>query len=85
MFRRLPNQCGRIQQIVERLRVKGAMTPEKAMTSQELGLPPRFDEVMDRCLGQLGLFVKVGDKYYLSEERLKAVPERIASRRIGAP
>jgi hypothetical protein len=55
------------------------------MTSQELGLPPRFDKAMDRRLGQLGLFVKVGNKYYLSEERLKTVQDRIASRRGGAP
>ncbi len=85
MFRRQPNQRGRILQIVERFRAKEATTPEKAMTSEELGLPPRFDEAMDRRLGQLGLFVKVGDKYYLSEDRLKAIQDRISSRRNGTP
>jgi hypothetical protein len=39
---------------------------------------------MDRRLGQLGLLVKVGDKYYLSEDRLKAIQDRISSRKNGA-
>jgi len=85
MFRRRQGRRGRIAQGVERFREKGATTPEKAMTSQELGLPPRFDEAMDRRLGQLGIFVKVGDKYYLSEERLKAVRDRFASMGEGTP
>jgi len=81
MFRRRPDRRGRVAQIVEVFRAKGATSPEKAMTSQELGLPPRFDEAMNRRLGQTGIFVKVGDRYYLSEERLKEVQERLSERR----
>ena len=65
-----------LHQIIERFRQKGAITPEKAMTLQELGLPARFEEAMHRRLGQLGIFVEVNGKYYLNEERLKQIQER---------
>ena len=54
------------------------MSPEKAMTAEELGLPKEFKERMKRRLGQLGIFVEVDGKYYLSEERLKEVKGKIA-------
>ncbi|MGP8125117.1 MAG: hypothetical protein ACLQEQ_04510 [Nitrososphaerales archaeon] len=60
----------RIQEIVARFREKGATNPEKAMTAQELGLPPRFEEAMKRRLGATGIFVEVGGRYYLDEARL---------------
>ncbi|HVB95847.1 MAG TPA: hypothetical protein VND41_04515 [Nitrososphaerales archaeon] len=60
-----------IQGIIARFREKGATSPEKAMTSQELGLPPRFEEAMKRRLGATGVFVDVGGKYYLDEAKLK--------------
>jgi len=56
-------------------RTKGATSPEKAMTAQELGLPPRFEEAMRRRLGATGIFVEVRGKYYLDEARLKQVEE----------
>jgi len=66
--------------IVEKFRQKGAVNPEKAMTVEELGLPPRFQEAMTRRLGRLGVFVEVNGKYYLSEERLKQVEEMRSAR-----
>jgi uncharacterized membrane protein len=69
-----------IQGIVARFRENGATSPEKAMTAQELGLPPRFEEAMKRRLGTTGIFVEVGGKYYLDEARLKRVQEE---RRAG--
>jgi len=66
----------RLHAIIERFRQKGATSPEKAMTVQELGLPPRFEEAMHRRLGQLGIFVEVNGKYYLSEERIKQIQEQ---------
>ncbi len=69
-----------IQGIVARFREKGATSPEKAMTAQELGLPPRFEEAMKRRLGATGIFVEVGGKYYLDEAKLKQVQEE---RRAG--
>jgi hypothetical protein len=66
----------RLYEVVEIFRQKGATSPDKVMTVQELGLPPRFEEAMHRRLGQLGIFVEVNGKYYLSEERLKQVEEQ---------
>ena len=57
------------------------MGPEKALTAEELGLPAEFKERMKRRLGQLGVFVEVDGKYYLSEERLKEVKNKIEERR----
>jgi len=68
----------RLQQIIETFRQKGAVSPEKALTLQELGLPPRFEEAMHRRLGQSGIFVETNGKYYLNEERLKQIQEQRA-------
>ena len=48
--------------LVARFREKGATSPEKAMTAQELGLPPRFEDAMKRRLGATGIFVETGGK-----------------------
>jgi len=68
-----------IQGIIARFREKGATTPDKAMTAQELGLPPRFEEAMKRRLGASGIFVEVSGKYYLDEAKLKQVQEERSS------
>jgi hypothetical protein len=75
MFR--PPGGGRrvIHEIVAKFREKGATSPEKAMTAQELGLPPRFEEAMHRRLGTTGIFVDAGGKYYLDEAKLKQVQD----------
>jgi len=65
-----------IQGIVARFREKGATSPERAMTAQELGLPPRFEEAMKRRLGATGIFVEVNGKYYLDEAKLQQVQEQ---------
>jgi hypothetical protein len=70
---------GRLQAVLQRFREKGATSPEKAMTVQELGLPPQFQEAMHRRLGQTGIIVEVNGKYYLSEEKLKVFKDRIAN------
>jgi ABC-type multidrug transport system fused ATPase/permease subunit len=69
--------------IVEKFRQKGALSPDKAMTPEELSLPLRFEEAMKRRLGRSGVFVEVNGKYYLSEERLKQI-EEMRSARGGA-
>jgi hypothetical protein len=66
----------RIMEVVEKFREKGALSPEKALTAQELGLPPRFEQAMHRRLGQLRIFVEVNGKYYLDEERLRQIQEQ---------
>lgn len=65
----------RIQEIVSRFREKGATSLEKAMTAQELGLPPRFEEAMRRRLGATGIFVEAGGKYCLDEARLQQIEQ----------
>ena len=82
MFRRREEIHKRISEIVAKFREKGALSPEKAMAPEELGLPPRFKDAMQRRLGRTGIFVEVNGKYYLSEQRLKEVQERISSRRF---
>jgi hypothetical protein len=74
----------RLQGIIERFRQRGATSLEKAMTIQELGLPPRFEEAMHRRLGQTGIFVEVNGKYYLNEERLKQIQEQRAKAGAGS-
>jgi len=71
----------RLLEVIERFSQKGATSPDKAMTIEELGLPPKFKEAIERRLGRLGVFVEVDGKYYLSEERLKEIKERLAARR----
>jgi hypothetical protein len=70
----------RFMEVVEKFREKGALSPRKAMTVQELGLPPWFEQAMHRRLGQLGIFVEVDGKYYLDEERLRQVQEFLRKR-----
>jgi hypothetical protein len=76
VFRGQGGGRGRLQGLVARFREKGATSPEKAMTAQELGLPPRFEEAMKRRLGTTGIFVQVGGKYYLDEVRLQQVQQQ---------
>ena len=76
MYQNREQMRQRLQALIQTFRQKGATSPEKAMTIQELGLPPRFEEAMHRRLGQTGIFVEVNGKYYLSEERLKQFQEQ---------
>jgi DNA-binding PadR family transcriptional regulator len=65
---------------VEKFRQKGAVTPEKAMSIEELGLSPKFKTFLKRSPRLLGVFVKVDNKYYLSEERLKEIEKQLSVR-----
>ncbi|MEM2342125.1 MAG: hypothetical protein QXX94_06270 [Candidatus Bathyarchaeia archaeon] len=71
----------RLMEVVERFRERGATSPERALTVQELGLPPYFERAMRGWLGRLGIFVKVDGRYYLDEDRLRRLQERFS--RIG--
>jgi len=78
MFRDREQMRQRFQEIVEKFRQKGATSPDKAITLQELDLPPRFEQAMHRRLGRSGIFVEINGKYYLNEERLKQIQEQRA-------
>ncbi len=67
-------------EVVEKFREKGALSPEKALTAQELGLPQWFEQAMHRRLGRLRIFVEVNGKYYLDEERFRQVQEFLRKR-----
>ncbi len=68
-------------ELIEKFREKGATNPDKAMTLEELGLPPRFKYLMHGRLGKLDIFVEKDGKYYLSEERLMQLRERASTTR----
>jgi hypothetical protein len=70
----------RLQEVIAIFGEKGATSPERAMTAQELGLPPRFEEVMKWHLVRRGLFVKVGGKYYMDEARLQKLEVKWGTR-----
>jgi hypothetical protein len=78
MLRDRQERRRRLYEVIDRFRQKGATSPEKAMTTQELGLPQRFEEAMHRRLGQSGIFVEVNGRYYLNEERLRQIQEQRA-------
>ena len=83
MFRDREEMQRRLQEIIEKFRQNGATSPEKAMTIQELGLPPRFEQAMHRRLGRSGIFVETNGKYYLNEDRLKQIQEQRAKMGAG--
>jgi hypothetical protein len=83
MFRDPQEMRRRLQEIIEKFRQKGATSPEKALTLEELDLPPRFEQAMHRRLGQTGIFVKVNGKYYLNEDRFKQIQQERANAGSG--
>ena len=75
----------RFRRLVNVFQQKGATSPEKAMTAQELGLPPRFEEYMDSRSGQTKIFIEVNGKYYLDQNALEEMRQRMASRIFLSP
>jgi len=65
---------------IEKFRHKGAVSPEKAMSIEELELSPKFKTFLRSSPRLLGVFVEVDGKYYLSEEQLKKVEEQLSAR-----
>lgn len=61
----------RIREIVKTFQEKGAVSPETALTAQELGLSRMFVRIMKRRRGQTRVFVEVNGKYYLDEKVLR--------------
>ncbi len=71
----------RFRRLVGAFQQKGATSPEKALTAEELGLPPRFEEYMDSHSGQTKVFVEVNGKYYLDQKALEEMKQRMANRK----
>ncbi len=66
-----PTMFNPFQRVVDAFREKGATTPEKALTWKELGLPEELELMNPPIQPDKSPFVKKGNKYYLSEERLE--------------
>jgi hypothetical protein len=75
----------RFRRLVGVFQSKGATSPEKAMTAEELGLPPRFEEYMDNRSGQTRIFIEVNGKYYLDQKALEEMRQRRTSDRSSKP
>jgi len=63
----------RIRQIIQTFRSKGAVSPETALSADELGLSRIFVRIMKRRRGKTRVFVEVGGKYYLDEKALQTM------------
>jgi len=61
----------RVRQIIQTFRSRGAISPETALTADELGLSRMFVRIMRRRRGKTRVFVEVGGKYYLDENALR--------------
>jgi len=69
---------GRMMEMAQAFLRAGAVSPETSKTPEELGLPPQF-RAMQAGLGQPGLFLEHNGRYYLSEERLRQMKERVGT------
>jgi len=62
---------GRVAEIIRTFREKGAISPETALSAQELGLSRLFVRIMKRRRGRTRIFMEVNGKYYLDEKALQ--------------
>ena len=62
---------GRIRQIIKTFQEKGAISPETALTADELGLSRLFVRIMKRRKGKTRVFIEINGKYYLNQDALK--------------
>lgn len=62
---------GRIAEIIRTFQAKGAISPETALTADELGLSRLFVRIMKRRKGRTRIFVEVNGRYYLNQEAVK--------------
>jgi len=61
----------RIREIVRTFQAKGAISPQTALTAEELGLSRIFVRIMKRRRGRTRVFVEVNGRYYLDEKALQ--------------
>jgi hypothetical protein len=62
---------GRIGEIIKTFQMKGAVSPETALTAQELGLSRLFVRIMKRRKGRTRIFVEINGRYYLNQKALR--------------
>ena len=61
----------RIHQIVKTFQMKGAISPETALTAEELGLSRLFVRIMKRRRGKTRVFIEINGRYYLDQRALQ--------------
>lgn len=61
----------RIREIIRTFQAKGAISPETALTAQELGLSRLFVRIMKRRRGRTRVFVEIDGRYYLDQSALQ--------------
>jgi carboxypeptidase family protein len=61
---------GRINEIIRKFQAKGAISPETALTAEELGLSRLFVRIMKRRKGKTTIFMEINGKYYLNQKAL---------------
>jgi hypothetical protein len=64
---------GRIGEIIKTFQAKGAISPETALTAEELGLSRLFVRIMKRRRGRTKIFVEINGRYYLDQKALKGI------------
>jgi hypothetical protein len=62
---------GRIGEIIQTFKAKGAISPETALTAQELGLSRLFVRIMKRRQGRTRVFIEINGRYYLDQKALE--------------
>ena len=60
-----------LEGVIRFFQKKGATTPEKALTLRDLGIPEELRQLIPPVIPEIFPFEKIGEKYYLSEERLE--------------
>lgn len=71
-----------LSDVIDKFREKGATSPDSVMTIQKLRLSSKFDDLLKRPKGRLGIFVEVDGKYYSPMERLKEAREQRSKQRF---
>jgi hypothetical protein len=61
----------RIREIIRTFQAKGALSPETALTADELGLSRLFVRIMKRRRGKTRVFAEINGRYYLDEKALR--------------
>jgi len=61
----------RIGRIIKTFQAKGAISPETALTAEELGLSRLFVRIMKRRKGRTRIFVEINGRYYLNQNALR--------------
>ena len=64
---------GRMGEIIKTFQAKGAISPETALTAEELGLSRLFVRIMKRRRGRTRVFVEVNGRYYLNQKALEGM------------